>query len=316
MVRRSDSALASLLLTNRLTETPAKPLAAGEYWSLIEAVQDPGRLLGLAVSEVARETGSTAEHAERVATLLGAGAGLAFELERLEQEGFVVLSPFDEGYPARLMDRLREAAPPVLVAAGPTSLLEEDGIGIVGSRDVTPEGVKVARRAAEEAAGQGLSVVSGGARGVDQQAMAAAYQTGGTVVGVLAESLLRRVRDPETRRVIGEGSACLLTPFKPDAGFSVANAMGRNKIVYALSRVTLVVASDLEKGGTWEGAKEALGRRYGTVAVWLGDGAGPGNEALANLGATPVERLDRLLEVEPTSRNEPNDERAQLKLTM
>jgi predicted Rossmann fold nucleotide-binding protein DprA/Smf involved in DNA uptake len=299
MARRSDNALASLLLTNRLTETVARSLAAGEFWSLTRAVDSPARLLGLDAAGVAHVVGSTDAEAERVASLLEAGAALAFELERLEQEGFRVLSPYDDGYPERLATRLRDQAPPVLVAAGPIALLEQDGIGIVGSRDVSPAGVAVARGAAELAAASGLSVVSGGARGVDQQAMAAAVQTGGRVVGVLAESLLRRVRDPETRRVIGEGSACLVTPYKPDAGFSVANAMGRNKLVYALSRVTLVVASDLESGGTWEGASEALSRRYGAVCVWVGDGAGHGNRALVELGATAVDDLELLLTAGP-----------------
>lgn len=316
MARRSESARASLLLTNRLTEGPAKPLAAGEYWSLIDRVEDPARLLGVDVSEMARVSGSTKEQAERVALLLEAGARLAFQLERLEQEGFGFLTPFDDAYPARLVDRLRDSAPPVLVTAGLTGLLEKDGVGIVGSRDVAPAGVVAAREAAERVASGGLSVVSGGARGVDQQAMAAAYQAGGTVVGVLAESLQRRVRDPETRRVIAEGSACLVTPYKPDAGFSVANAMGRNKIIYALSRVTFVVASDLEKGGTWEGAKEALGRGYGAVAVWLGEGAGPGNKALADLGATSVEHADQILDVSAPLPREAVERSVQMRLGM
>lgn len=316
MARRSDRALASLLLTNRITEVAARPLSAGEFWSLVDAVEDPARLLGLDAAEVARSWGFTIEHADRVASLLDGGAGLAFELDRLEQEGFRVLSPFDDGYPARLVTRLREAAPPVLIAAGPTSLLEEDGIGIVGSRDVSPEGVAVARTVAELAAADGLSVVSGGARGVDQQATAAAYQAGGKVVGVLAESLLRRVRDPETRRVIGEGAACLLTPYKPDAGFSVANAMGRNKIVYGLSRVTLVVASELESGGTWEGATEALGRRYGAVAVWMGEGAGTGNSALAGLGGVPIHQVGEVLELPRTAVGASSGATKQLKLGM
>jgi predicted Rossmann fold nucleotide-binding protein DprA/Smf involved in DNA uptake len=145
--------------------------------------------------------------------------------------------------------------------------------------------------------------------------MAAAYQAGGTVIGVLAESLLRRVRDPETRRVIGEGSACLVTPYKPDAGFSVANAMGRNKLVYALSRVTLVVASDLEAGGTWEGAKEALSRSYGAVAVWFGPGAGPGNEALVRMGGTPLREVGELLSLEARA-SEPVGGTEQLRLGM
>jgi predicted Rossmann fold nucleotide-binding protein DprA/Smf involved in DNA uptake len=277
-------------------------------------IGDPGRLLGRDASAIARETGWGVDRAERVASLLDGGAALAFELERLEQEGFRVFSPFDDEYPERLARRLGTAAPPTIVVVGPVELLREDGVGIVGSRDVSPEGVDVAREAAERVAASGVPVVSGGARGVDQQAMAAAYRAGGAVVGVLAESIRRRVRDPETRRVIGEGSACFLTPYRPDAGFSVANAMGRNKIVYALSRITFVVASELEKGGTWEGAKEALSRRYGAVGVWLGAGGGSGNEALVGLGARPIGEMDELLAVddEPRSAEEPAE---QLRLT-
>jgi predicted Rossmann fold nucleotide-binding protein DprA/Smf involved in DNA uptake len=154
----------------------------------------------------------------------------------------------------------------------------------------------MARDAASAAVERGLSVISGGAKGVDQVAMAAAFQAGGTVVGILADSLDRRVRDHDTRRAIGDGMVCLVTPYKPDAGFSVANAMGRNKLVYALSRVTFVVASDLGRGGTWEGAQEALRRGYGAVAVWCGEGQGPGNEALVALGATPVSTFEGIFE--------------------
>jgi predicted Rossmann fold nucleotide-binding protein DprA/Smf involved in DNA uptake len=124
--------------------------------------------------------------------------------------------------------------------------------------------------------------------------MAAAYAVGGKTVGILAESLVRRVRGAETRLVIGEGATCLATPFKPDVGFSVANAMNRNKIVYALSRVTLVVACEEGSGGTWQGATEALRKRYGRVAVWTGTGAEPGNRALVALGASAVQSTEEL----------------------
>jgi hypothetical protein len=63
----------------------------------------------------------------------------------------------------------------------------------------------------------------------------------------------------------------------------------------------VVVASELDRGGTWEGATEALRRGYGSVAVWVGSGAGPGNERLAELGATPVEDLSSLLHALPSA---------------
>src|SRR5207302_2401868 len=127
-----------------------------------------------------------------------------------------------------------------------------------------------------------------GAKGIDRLAMGSALAAGGVAVAVLADSLERTVRDAEIRRMVGEDRLCLCTPYKPTAGFSVANAMGRNKLIYALSQATLVVTSDLEKGGSWAGAQEALRQHTAPVLVWTGEGAGPGNTRLAELGARHV----------------------------
>jgi predicted Rossmann fold nucleotide-binding protein DprA/Smf involved in DNA uptake len=151
-----------------------------------------------------------------------------------------------------------------------------------------------ARAAAALAVEHDLGVVSGGAKGVDRLAMQAALDAGGHAVGVLADSLTRTVRDAEIRRMIGDGRLCLCTPYKPTAGFSVPNAMGRNKLIYALSEATLVVAADLDKGGTWAGATEALKSSSAPVLVWTGQGAGPGNARLVELGAIPVDSLETL----------------------
>ena len=285
---RSESALASLLLTNRFVDAGAAPLSAGRYWALLEAVPDPAELLASPAAEIGRRTGLPPDDAARIERLLATGTGLAFELERMEQRGFVPLTCFDDAYPGRLRERLGDQAPPVLTTVGNRDLLSSEGIGIVGSRGVTKEGAEVARNVAEQAASSGLTTISGGAKGVDQESMSAAHAAQGPVVGFLADSLERRIREPATRRAVADGLVCLATPFKPSAGFSVAGAMARNKLVYATARVTLVVASDLGRGGTWEGAVEALHHGYGTVAVWRGPGGGPGNERLVALGATPV----------------------------
>ena len=99
--------------------------------------------------------------------------------------------------------------------------------------------------------------------------------------------------------MIGEGVVCLATPFKPSAGFSISNAMARNKLIYATARATLVVATDEGRGGTWEGATEALRHSYGFVRVWGGQGGGSGNDALVAKGAAPIEDVADLLEVAP-----------------
>lgn len=129
--------------------------------------------------------------------------------------------------------------------------------------------------------------------------MLAAFDCDGPVVGVLADSLEQRLRDSDTRRGVLEDRLCLVTPYKPSMGFTVANAMGRNKVIYALARRTFVVMADLDKGGTWAGAVEWLRRDPTGVAVWTGPGAGAGNEALVNRGATPIDHVEQLLEAPP-----------------
>ena len=171
-------------------------------------------------------------------------------------------------------------------------LLNIPGVGVVGSRDVSEAGGEVAKEVAGRAAQRGLPLVSGGARGVDQLAMAAASKAGGSVVGILAESLQRKLKRPDVRRAVHDGNTVLCTPYSPDAPFSAGNAMGRNKLIYAQAALTVVVASDADAGGTWSGATEALKRAYGPVAVWRGPGEGPGNELLQQRGATSVSNLD------------------------
>ena len=85
--------------------------------------------------------------------------------------------------------------------------------------------------------------------------------------------------------------------------------MGRNKLIYAQAALTVIAASDDGTGGTWSGATEALKHGYGTVAVWRGDGEGPGNQILQQRGALPVSSLqdvEALLDGRDSSVPEPN----------
>jgi predicted Rossmann fold nucleotide-binding protein DprA/Smf involved in DNA uptake len=242
--------------------------------------------------------------AERVAQLLDAATAVAFQLDEAEQTGLRVIASVDDGYPPALAGRLGRGAPPLLYAVGDPALLRGDLLGVVGSRDVGAAGAEVARAAAAGAVDHDHGVVTGAAKGVDRLAMAAALDAGGRAAGVLAESLPRLTRDPEVRRAVGEGRLCLCTPYRPTAGFSVPNAMGRNKLIYALSAATLVVAADNEKGGTWAGAAEALRHAIAPVIAWTGDGAGTGNAPLVDLGAHPLDKVTNLF---PLPTTPPND---------
>jgi predicted Rossmann fold nucleotide-binding protein DprA/Smf involved in DNA uptake len=292
--RRSDAELVALLLVQRLVEAGTAPLKTSEFAAVQDEVGDLGRLLGHDAKSISELAGVELDMGERIAALLEGATSFAFGLEEAEQGGLRVLSRVGEDYPSLMLERLGRMAPPILYLLGDSALTKTPGLGIVGSRDVSEDGAIVARRAAAKATEHGLGVVSGGAKGVDRLAMDAALESGGRAVGVLADSLLRTARDPEVRRAINDGLLCLITPYKPTAGFTVANAMGRNRLIYTLSATTLVVVCDHEKGGTWAGAVEALRQDIAPVLVWTGPGAGDGNRPLVGRGGQPVDDIEAL----------------------
>jgi predicted Rossmann fold nucleotide-binding protein DprA/Smf involved in DNA uptake len=300
-----ETSRAALLLTNRLVRLDAKPMTAREFWGVVDKVHDLSILLHLDVDELVEKLSLDAAAADRIRSLLDASTALAFERERLEESGISLVSVFDEEFPAVLRDRLGAACPPFLLLAGPTGWLAAPGLAVVGSRAANDASLAAAKRAAEMAVERGWAVISGLSRGVDHVAMAAALDAGGVVVGVPAEGIRRVSRNADIRRRVNGGDLCMASPFGPDTRFQTGNAMGRNKIIYALSRVTFVACSDKGSGGTWAGAREAIDKRYAPVAVWAGSGAPDGNGALARRGATAVAHVADLFDVEPSSPRPP-----------
>jgi predicted Rossmann fold nucleotide-binding protein DprA/Smf involved in DNA uptake len=296
-VTLDQDSLAILALTNRLVETDAAPLKASEFWRLVAVVEHPARLLGLDESAVAQAIGGSDLAPGRIVRLLDTGIGLAVRIEGLHERGVFVLTAADERYPAHLHQRLGTAAPAVLYFAGDAALLGSDGIGVVGSAEVGADDREVTVEVAHRIARAGLTLVCGGAPGLDSIAMTAAYDAGGTTVAVLADSLERAIGRRDHRAAVRDGRALLCTPYRPDAEVSPGNARGRTKIVYGLSRVTVVITTAEGEGVTWAGATEALNRRFGRVAVWSGAGAGPGNAALVTAGGIPIERPEQLMDV-------------------
>jgi predicted Rossmann fold nucleotide-binding protein DprA/Smf involved in DNA uptake len=295
----TDTSLAALLLTNRIVDVDVKPLSSSEFWSLCRSVKDPSTLVGLTVTEIAEASELSPEQAERAARLLEAGTAFAFERERLAEEGLLLVSALDGAFPAGLRERLGDSCPAFLLIAGPIDFLRVAAVGVVGSRDASTEARSVAESAAKVAADAGRAIVSGLARGIDQVAMASALGAGAPVVGFPADGVRVVGSNAEIRSRVHAGELCLASPYGPSTRFTAGNAMGRNKLIYGHADVTLVVCSDVGSGGTWEGASEAMRRGFGRVAVWTGEGAGPGNAKLVELGGAAITDPRELLTLEP-----------------
>ncbi len=274
-------------------EPAVAPLTLREWNALARKIHDseiknPSGLLGLGVDDLVKPLGLAAAEAERIFQLLARGGSLALELEHLAASGIWCVTRADDAYPARLRNTLKHQAPPVLFGAGGFEILQETSIAIVGSRNLDESGESFARSLGALCAGHSVAVVSGGARGTDRVAMQAALEAGGHAVSILADSLVRTIRQPDVREFVTDGRLALLTPYRPDNGFSVGSAMGRNKIIYGASDYSVVVSSDYQKGGTWAGAVETLTAGWCPVFVRSGANVAPGNRELINKGAFPL----------------------------
>ena len=224
----------------------------------------------------------------RISELLGRGGALGLALEKWQRAGLWVMTRSDPDYPGVLKQRLKEHSPPVLFGCGNRRLLNQGGVAVVGSRNATATDLDVTRKLGAEVAAQGQSIVSGGARGVDQAAMLGALEREGTAVGVLADSLLRSATSALYRKYLTASNLLLVSPYNPEAGFNVGNAMARNRCIYCLADQAVVISSDLDKGGTWQGATEALQAQW--IPVWaMTGGHGSGNPELVKRGASPWE---------------------------
>ena len=300
----TDNEKAVVALTTRLGDNNRPSLSPTAWAKLATRLADAGRepaSLFRTVDGLALDDDLT----ERVSTLIGSVSAALVEADEWQHRGVWIQTVVSDRYPARLADKLGPLAPPVIFGVGELAITNTPGIGVVGSRNVSPEGAEVAQAIGPRAVELGLPVVSGAARGVDQLAMNAAFNAGGQVVGVLADALSKKMRDAVTLRAIDDGSICLIAQQHPKTGFSAGNAMCRNKLIYALASTTVVIATDHNSGGTWSGATEALKKGYGRVLVWRGVGHGQGNAALERLGAVPVQGVDDLRMNVPAQAEEP-----------
>lgn len=293
----TDDGQALLLLCSSLgcgegPEAP-EPFKLSEWNQLARKIhasslQCPSALQGHTVQDLSATLQIPEPEAERIARLLERAGQVTLLLESLMSRGIWAITRVDPFYPAHLRTTLKHQAPTVVFGAGEVRLLQRPGIAVVGSRNVDVAAAAFARETGRQTAAAKWPVISGGARGTDRLAMDGGLQAEGVVVGVLADSLEKTIRQTDVRQFILDEHLVMLTPYGPDAGFSVGAAMGRNKVIYGLSAFAVVAASDFEKGGTWAGAVDAIKGNWCPVFVREAQGVPKGNRELVKLGAYPM----------------------------
>ncbi|MGW5188864.1 DNA-processing protein DprA [Kribbella sp. NPDC004138] len=187
----------------------------------------------------------------------------------------------DDSYPTRL--REIHQAPPFLFAAG-TLLPDDPAIAVVGSRRATARGLDIAGSIASALAGEGITVLSGLAAGIDAAAHTAALEAGGRTVAIIGTGIAQQY--PAANRALQleiEQRGLVLSQFWPEAPPQKHNFLMRNAVMSGYGRATVVVEAGEQSGAR---AQARMAVEHGRPVV-LTDQVVAANEWARNLVGRP-----------------------------
>ena len=197
-------------------------------------------------------------------------------------------------YPTALMDLAD--APPLLWVRGNEDLLTRDMVALVGARNASSLGLRMARRLAEGIAAAGPVVVSGLARGIDAEAHQAALSGGTVAVMAGGVDVIYPEENAKLAAQIAE-SGCLISEQPMGVQPQTRHFPLRNRIISGLSRAVVVVEA-ASRSGSLITARDALdqGREVMAVPGHPFDARAAGCNQLLRDGATLVRGPSDVLE--------------------
>jgi DNA processing protein len=198
----------------------------------------------------------------------------------------------DAAYPARLTDLAD--APAQLWFIGDLSLIDAPLITIVGTRRATSYGLRITRELATALSRAGACIVSGMALGIDAASHRAALDAGGRTIAILGTGVdvpYPRAHVALHREIVERG--LVLSELRPGAHSHGGSFPNRNRILAAISTLTIVVEAPFDSGALIT-AKRALelGRDIAIVPGPIDSPQSAGSNHLLRDGAHPIVTLD------------------------
>ena len=171
---------------------------------------------------------------------------LAEQLQGWRRSGLTIVTPWELVYPRRLA--LLDDRPLLLFMEGDISLLDRFAIAIVGSRNPTSYGRRMARKLAGELANAGVVVVSGHALGIDQEAHLGAVEAGGATIAFLGgtQAGVRRQNPVLYQKLIDKGLA--VSEYPPGTPVQSWMFPARNRLIAAHGHGTVIVEAEIKSG--------------------------------------------------------------------
>jgi len=214
------------------------------------------------------------------------------EYEELKSNSVEIIYPSHPDFPP-----ISLGIAPIQFIKGKRTLLSADGVAIVGSRNVSNEGIRIAGKIAAELANEALNVVSGYAKGVDAKAHLSALAAEGTTTIVLPYGIKELRQKKALKEFDWRRDVLAVSQFAPHAKWLARNAMVRNNLICALSKAVVVIESGPERdaqgkmSGTFNTAQTALRTSLPLFVInpECFDNPPIGNANLIDLGG---ERLD------------------------
>ena len=265
-----------LLLTSHLGNPDRQVLTTAQFRILADRVSHrdcPKEDRDLTVSDLVA-LGYGRDMAGRILRLLAEEDLLEHYWNRGQRLQCVPITRVSANYPLLLRQRLGLDSPGTLWAKGDLSFLNTPAISLVGSRELHPENHAFAEAVGYHAARQGLTLVSGNARGADRAAQEACLAAGGRVISIVADELWKHQKR--------EG-VLYLSEEDYDSPFTAQRALSRNRCIHTLGRMVFVAQANLQKGGTWDGTAKNLHFGWSPVACFR-DGSEASKE-LEQMGA-------------------------------
>lgn len=271
-----------LLLCSHLGARDRKPLTCTQMMRLEQMVQKHPRPAGEKVTyEYLRAIGCREDFAGQIMELLSHRSLAEAYISRGELYRIYPIPRSDPRFPPVLRQRLGGECPGVIWARGDLSLMDKRAIGVVGSRKLHDSNALFAHFAGSEIGKQGYVLVSGNAWGADEQAMLSCKKAGGSVIGVVADSLIDKV--PEERELY-------LSLYDYDAAFSAGRALERNHTIHGWGLMTFVIQSSAQRGGTWSGTNYNLKHRL--TNVYCFDDGSYAMKLFCEMGAKAITEYD------------------------
>ncbi|MFT3789184.1 MAG: DNA-processing protein DprA [Tepidisphaeraceae bacterium] len=222
------------------------------------------------------------------------------ELERCERARAKVICLDDEIYPP-LLRNIAGGAPPVLYMTGTIEPRDVHAVAIVGSRKCSVYGREMAEKFASGLAGVGVTVVSGGARGVDAHAhRGAMLPRDGRTIAVIGcgVDIAYPPEHAELFASISDGRGAVLSEFPLGTLPTPENFPRRNRLISGLTRGTLVVEADIRSGAliTARYAADDHNRPVFAIPGRVDNPLSAGPHKLIRDGAILVERFSEVLD--------------------